>query len=115
MKLLIHSLFLFAGLLFFTLQASAQEVFDEDEVYFNQVPSYADVRDMVFAPYCYRCHSAARGNRAGINLETYANVRLNLSKVYSAAIVRRIMPPRKPLPQSPYNLLKMWIEAGAPP
>lgn len=80
----------------------------------DTIPTYVEIRNQVLAPFCYRCHSAAAGNRAGVNLESYATVRKNITKIYSAAVVQKTMPPRRPLPQSGYELLRVWIEGGAP-
>jgi mono/diheme cytochrome c family protein len=71
--------------------------------------AFANVYGRVIRPNCVGCH----GNGGGINLESYANVKANLSKIYQAAITERKMPkaPNAPLD---LGLLNAWIQAGAP-
>lgn len=78
--------------------------------------NYANVNNKVISPYCLSCHSAAGGNRAGVNLETYASIIGKLELVQATTILERSMPPsgESQLNSSAYALLKAWIEAGAP-
>ncbi len=74
--------------------------------------AFANVYGRVIRPNCVGCH----GNGGGINLESYANVKANLSKIYQAAITERKMPkaPNAPLSANDLGLLNAWIQAGAP-
>lgn len=69
------------------------------------------IKAQVFQPYCLRCHSAAGGNRGGINLETYASVKPLLTRIKSA-VNSGFMPPSGPLPDATKKLLIDWIDAG---
>ena len=98
--------------------------FREDKVNIDQTPvviteadlHYAVVNERVIAPYCLGCHSAAGGNLGSVNLETYAALSSEIASVKSEAIEARSMPPSNAtsLPANGYNLLKAWIDAGAP-
>jgi uncharacterized membrane protein len=74
---------------------------------------YASLQAAVFTPNCLQCHSAAGGNQGGLSLESYPQVRANLNKIYYRSVEIRDMPPSA-LPSGQLELLKTWIEAGAP-
>jgi len=74
---------------------------------------YASVQATVIGPQCLRCHSSAGGAKGGLSLETYQQVRASMNQMYYRAIEKRDMPDAG-LPQNQYDLLKAWIEAGAP-
>ncbi len=78
--------------------------------------NYANINSKVIEPYCLSCHSAAGGNRAGLNLETYASIMNRLELVQVTVIMERSMPPSgsPALDPSAYALMKAWLEAGAP-
>jgi mono/diheme cytochrome c family protein len=78
---------------------------------------YAFVNTKVFEPYCVRCHSDAGGNKGDVNLETYESVVSALTEIENVVFVERKMPPKRaggPLSGYPLEVLKAWIEAGAP-
>ena len=74
---------------------------------------FATVKAQVFEPYCIRCHSAAGGNTAGVNLEAYANVFTQLSRI-TGAVNSSFMPKNGVLPSGAKSLLNAWAQAGAP-
>ncbi len=74
---------------------------------------FATVRAQVFQPHCFQCHSQAGGNRAGVNLESYANVNSRLATIQNA-VNSGAMPPSGSLPTATRALLNNWIQAGAP-
>jgi uncharacterized membrane protein len=74
---------------------------------------YPSVQMAVIAPQCLRCHSGAGGAKGGLSLETYQQVRANMNKIYFRSIEKRDMP-ADGMPQAQMDLLKAWIEAGAP-
>ncbi|MBS1972278.1 MAG: hypothetical protein JSU04_18375 [Bdellovibrionales bacterium] len=74
---------------------------------------YASVQVSILGPQCLRCHSSAGGSKGGLNLETYQQVRASMNAIYYRAVEKRDMP-EAGLPQSQLELLKAWIEAGAP-
>ena len=76
-------------------------------------PDFVNVKAQFFQPHCMRCHSDAGGNRAGVNLETYANVSRFLSRAQSA-VNAGSMPPAGPLSADRKSILNDWIAAGAP-
>lgn len=76
-------------------------------------PVFQIIKTQVLDGQCLRCHSAAGGNRGDVNLETYANVKSWLFEIEDT-VNNNIMPPRRPLPDDLKDLLKKWIELGAP-
>lgn len=78
--------------------------------------NYANVNTKVISPYCLSCHSPAGGNRAGVNLEGYANLMAHLDRVEGTVIVEGSMPPSgsPAVSAGAAALLKSWIDAGAP-
>jgi uncharacterized membrane protein len=86
----------------------------------NVIPAaidYAFVKAKVFQPKCVRCHSSAGGNKGDVNMETYENVIANLADIENDTLVEKSMPPRRaggPLGEYEQNILKLWIDAGAP-
>lgn len=78
--------------------------------------NYANVNTKVISPYCLSCHSPAGGNRAGVNLEGYANVIARLDRVEGTVLVEGSMPPSgsPAVSAGAAALLKAWIDAGAP-
>lgn len=76
--------------------------------------SFATVMSEVIAPKCLECHSSAGGNRGGVNLETYAAVKAEVTAI-RATIANDSMPlNRAPLTANQKALLNKWIDAGAP-
>ncbi len=63
---------------------------------------------------CIMCHSDASGNAAGVNLETYANVKKFIEDVQQTVVVEKTMPPGKPISNEDQQLLINWISNGAP-
>ena len=74
---------------------------------------FAAVSEAVFTPHCIRCHSAASGNQAGVNLETYAAVKPILGLVQEV-IVDGSMPIAAPLSDELKAVVVDWVKAGAP-
>ena len=74
---------------------------------------FSSVKAQFFQPYCLRCHSTTGGNKAGINLETYTNVRSVIVKVQNA-VNGGVMPPSGSLPSAAVAFLNQWLQAGAP-
>ena len=80
----------------------------------SPVLDYKFVNQNVFAPKCIRCHSNAGGNKGGINLESYAQVKQNIAKIEDAVIVQQFMPPAGPLTEDLRGILSQWIDKGLP-
>ncbi len=74
---------------------------------------FATTKSQVFETYCLRCHSAAGGNKGGINLESFGNVKPLVQRIQSA-VDRGSMPPSGGLPSTAKSQLTNWIQAGAP-
>lgn len=72
--------------------------------------SYQTVRQRVFIPNCVLCH----GDSGGVNLESYAAIKANLSKIEKAVFVDKTMPKSRPLGATELKILAAWIKAGAP-
>jgi mono/diheme cytochrome c family protein len=73
--------------------------------------SYGQVHDQIFAPKCMGCHFSGGQSPA---LDSYAAVKSAVDDIEQMAIVKRAMPPRKPLTDDLSNLLSEWIANGAP-
>lgn len=73
---------------------------------------FATIYNRVLRPSCVGCH----GDGGGINLETYANVKLHLGAVKASVFFTKRMPksPGVPLSASQLGLLSAWIDEGAP-
>lgn len=74
---------------------------------------FQSIQMAVIGPQCLNCHSTAGGARGGLVLENYQQVRSALSKIYYRSIEKKDMPANS-LPQGQYDLLKAWLEMGAP-
>lgn len=115
MKLFLAGLFMLSGT--FSSSAFAEEQYYDWELYASPRLTYQYVTDHVFRPRCYQCHSYNGGNKGKVNLESYDNVFALRSKIYSVAIVRKIMPPKRaggPLSAQEMQILSDWLMAGAP-
>ncbi|MFV8250067.1 hypothetical protein [Bdellovibrio bacteriovorus] len=76
---------------------------------------YPNVDAEVFSVSCYRCHSHLFGvTRGGVALDSYAEASFNAARIYQAAIVEKRMPLGGMLTVRQYELLKAWLESGAP-
>lgn len=77
-------------------------------------PIFSEVFSLVIGPKCATCHSIAGGNRGGLNLETYDNVKAQIALVKDA-VGAGWMPPRSRPPLTPdeRDLVLKWIEQGA--
>ena len=73
--------------------------------------SFAQVQTAIFNPSCVSCHSGSRP-KGGVLLDTYANVKKNLSGAQSE-IDSQDMPPSEPISDSNTQLLADWITQGA--
>jgi len=76
------------------------------------VITFATIKNQILGPQCLRCHSSAGGNRGGVNLETYANVKARLTGIQSA-INNNFMPPSGALAQNLKTLFNTWVTGGA--
>lgn len=74
---------------------------------------FQSVRAAVLTPSCLQCHSSAGGNKGGLSLETYQQVRAQLNRIYYRSVEKKDMP-AEGLPSFQLELLKNWIESGAP-
>lgn len=76
---------------------------------------YPNVDAEVFSISCYRCHSHLFGvTRGGVALDSYAEASFNAARIYQAAIIEKRMPLGGMLNARQFELLKAWLEAGAP-
>ena len=76
---------------------------------------FADIRAQILEPKCLSCHSAAGGNRGGVNLESFENTKAQLTRV-KFTIENGLMPkaPVPPLSQDQKNIFASWLNQGAP-
>ena len=84
------------------------------EVPADELITYSLVAEKIFEAKCTACHSAEGGNRAGVNLESFDTVALNLREsLFQTSI--GFMPPRGPsLTDVEQATLERWAELGAP-
>ncbi len=75
---------------------------------------YEKARNAVIAPRCLGCHAAVTGNKGGVNLESYSNIRKLLTRVTFRTLEKQDMPPKGSLTMDEFNYLKTWIDQGAP-
>ena len=73
-------------------------------------PGFVQIQTRVFRPYCLSCHSGSQEP----NLLTYEEVKKSLGKINDRAVVQGTMPKAQSLPDAERQLLKVWIESGAP-
>jgi uncharacterized membrane protein len=78
-------------------------------------PSYKAVDQYVIARNCMPCHASPQ-NKGHLNLETYANILAAKDKIEIRVLVDGTMPPpsRPPMSPSELQLLKNWLNVGAP-
>ncbi len=72
--------------------------------------SFNFIYQNILVPNCVSCH----GNAGGINLETYSNVKRNLSQIRRSVFDEHSMPKRSALTTKELAILWTWIEMGAP-
>lgn len=72
--------------------------------------TYAEMNTKFFSKYCTACH----GNKGGISLQTYANVKKNIAAVKKAALDDKTMPKGTSASAEDLKLLSDWIAAGTP-
>ena len=71
------------------------------------------IRSEILAPSCFQCHSGGGGNKAGVNLETYQNVKQFVTEIQTT-VSQNFMPPRTPLTSQRKEILFQWIQMGMP-
>jgi len=74
------------------------------------IPSYDTVNRLVLQPKCLSCHGAKQEPI----LLTYEQVKANLDDIAHEVLDEKSMPPAGPLSGPRPDLLKKWIDAGAP-
>ncbi len=77
-------------------------------------PDFTRIQAQILKTNCVSCHSDAGGNAAGINLESYANVKKNIEDIQQSVVIEKSMPPGKPISPESQQLLINWIANGAP-
>jgi uncharacterized membrane protein len=79
-------------------------------------PTFATVNARIFSTQCLKCHDAngVKPPKAGVALNTYADVISNLDDIQEEALIEESMPPSGPLSADDEALLKAWISAGTP-
>lgn len=74
--------------------------------------TFGEVNRKILIPKCIECHGAS----GGVNLESYERVKSELPMIERAVLIERSMPPMEaePLTDQERQMLKEWIELGAP-
>lgn len=77
--------------------------------------SFAEIQTQILKPSCIGCHSAAAPS-GGVSLDTYAKVKAEIAAINKTTVLRQdpVMPQNGSLSASKIQLLKSWIEQGAP-
>ena len=107
-----------ASLLFFGCSYNESKIKDEkappltQKITSPEQITYKLVHESVLQNACLRCHSAAGGNRGGINLESYQNVFKNSHQI-RIEVAGATMPPSDKLTAEQIKLVTDWIDAGA--
>lgn len=76
----------------------------------NTELSFQLVNEKIFIPKCLLCH----GNAGGINLESFEQVKQNITKIELTTLVTKSMPKNASLTNSEMQILSAWIKAGIP-
>lgn len=76
--------------------------------------TYANFVGTLLQSKCSVCHTGAGAGTGQWVFTGYNSVKDNLARINDAVIVRRIMPQGGSLSQQEFNLLKAWIDKGAP-
>jgi len=80
----------------------------------NRIFGHVGARDQnVVEKKCLACHHSLPGGKRPL-LEGYANVIAALPKIKESVLVKKTMPPRGPLKAKEQELLRKWIDSGAP-
>lgn len=74
--------------------------------------TYKLVNQSILKTSCLNCHSAAAGDKGGINLESFETVSKNASQIRKE-VAGKTMPPGGQLTETQIKLLTDWIDAGA--
>jgi hypothetical protein len=77
-------------------------------------PLFSEVREKVFKPSCFGCHSEAAGNVGDVNFENYDSA-FEARFAAMTAVSEGRMPPRKSLTEEQQKLLVAWVTGGARP
>lgn len=97
-----------------TTQQAEQKILTEQQLNILELDNnYESVQRLVLSKQCLTCHSNAGGNLGKLNLETYENIKLNLNQIIFRVIEKKDMP-QNGLPDSEFQLIKLWLESGAP-
>lgn len=72
---------------------------------------FADVQAQVFSVSCKNCH-IARG--LDLTFEDYETTRNDADEILNRVIVAKNMPPGKPLTAIQEQVLRVWLDEGAP-
>lgn len=97
-----------------SVQKSAQSLNTQQDINVLELSNnYESVRQLVIQNQCLTCHSEAGGNKGKLNLESYTAVKQNLNQIMYRVLEKRDMP-EGGLPEAEYELIKLWIESGAP-
>jgi len=92
----------------------SEPVSDAGRPQFQTALDFRTIQEVILRPRCLGCHMDATGNQGGANLETYSNVRRLMNRISFRSIEKMDMPPRGPLSSTELQLLKNWLEMGAP-
>ncbi len=84
-----------------------------DDVTVDNV-TYANFAGALFQSSCSSCHTSGGEGTSHWTFSGYSSVVNNLERINDAVIVRRIMPKGGSLSARQLELLKAWIDKGAP-
>lgn len=77
-------------------------------------PDYATIKDLFERNRCLECHTKAKGDKGGVNLEGYANAKMH-ALVSRDEVEANSMPIENPkVTAEDKALLRAWVAAGMP-
>lgn len=76
--------------------------------------TFVEIQTKILEPSCTGCHSSAAGNLGNVNLETYTAVKAEITAIGNTTVRSRRMPKGDSLNKNLIELLRVWIEQGAP-
>lgn len=88
---------------------------DDDDDNLDLPPGWENTGKPFLQSYCTLCHTAPPAGGATESLETYEELRANVSAVYKRAVLLREMPLGDPAPtDKEVESFGLWLKLGAP-
>lgn len=79
-----------------------------------ETPDFKAVQSGIFESKCLSCHSNSGGNKGQLNMESYQRIKAARVRIGYRTLEAQDMPPDRPLAPKQLEMLRNWLEAGAP-